>query len=57
MSGTVKPIGTIRPEDAMTTPIDWEELTPEKRKLIGAMLDTYLNWAQSVPEIARMTEK
>ena len=41
----------------MTTPIDWEELTPEKRKLIGTMLDTYLNWAQTVPQIMQGVEK
>ncbi len=51
MNGTVKPNGTIRPEDTITTPIVWEKLTAEKKKIFGAMIDLYIAWTQTVPEI------
>ena len=49
-------IGSIRPEEELHTPIMWSDLTPEKKKVLGAMIDMYLDWARSVPEIMEMVE-
>ena len=46
-----KGIGPIRPEDETPLELDWDKLSPHQKFVIGMVIDKWLAWAQTVPEI------